>query len=99
MAKQKDATTKEKDRKRRERFYRFVAPPLGVWLGLKLGYSWDKSFEPDDIDGPLIVCINHACAYDPLCVSAAFKRRTLTFIASEHMIRDPKWGNFFSKYL
>ena len=99
MAKQTDATTKDKDRKRRERFYRFVAPPLGVWLGLKLGYSWDKSFEPDDIDGPLIVCINHACAYDPLCVSAAFKRRTLTFIASEHMIRDPKWGNFFSKYL
>ncbi|MBR0379506.1 MAG: 1-acyl-sn-glycerol-3-phosphate acyltransferase [Mogibacterium sp.] len=99
MAKQTDATTKDKDRKRRERFYRFVAPPLGVWLGLKLGYSWDKSFEPDDIDGPLIVCINHACAYDPLCVSAAFKRRPLTFIASEHMIRDPKWGNFFSKYL
>jgi 1-acyl-sn-glycerol-3-phosphate acyltransferase len=99
MAKQTDATTKDKDRKRRERFYRFVAPPLGVWLGLKLGYSWDKSFEPDDIDGPLIVCINHACAYDPLCVSAAFKRRTLTFIASEHMIRDPKWGDFFNKYL
>jgi 1-acyl-sn-glycerol-3-phosphate acyltransferase len=32
-------------------------------------------------------------------VSAAFKRRALTFIASEHMIRDPKWGDFFSKYL
>ena len=99
MAKQTDSTTKDKDRRRRERFYRFVAPPLGVWLGLRLGYSWDKSFEPDGMDGPLIVCINHACAYDPLFVSAAFKRRPLAFIASEHMMRDPKWGDFFSKYL
>ena len=99
MAKQTDSTTKDKDRRRRERFYRFVAPPLGVWLGLRLGYSRDKSFEPDGIDGPLIVCINHACAYDPLFVSAAFKRRPLAFIASEHMMRDPKWGDFFSKYL
>ena len=82
MAKQTDSTTKDKDRRRRERFYRFVAPPLGVWLGFKLGYSWDKSFEPDGIDGPLIVCINHGCAYDPLFVGTAFNRMALTFIAS-----------------
>ena len=99
MAKQTDTAEKDKDRRRRERFYRFVAPPLGVWLSARLGFSRDKRFEPDDIDGPVIVCINHACAYDPLFVSAAFKHRVLTFIASEHMVRDPKWGDFFDKYL
>lgn len=98
MARQTDAETKDKDRRRRERFYSFVTPPLGVWLSLTFGYSWDRSFEPDDIEGPLIVCINHTCAYDPLFVGVAFRHRTLTFIASEHLMRDPKWGAFLNRY-
>ena len=98
MGKQSDNTTRDKDRRRRERFYRIATPPLGVFLKARFNYSCDRSFEPDDIDGPLIVCINHACAYDPLFAGAAFRRRPLTFIASETVVRDPKWGAFLTKY-
>ena len=97
MAKQEDKA-KDKDRRRRESFYRFITPPLGVWLAGKIGYSYDKSFEPDKIDGPLVVCINHTCAMDPTFVGAAFRHRPLAFIASEHLLRDPKWGGFLDKY-
>ena len=101
MGKQQDKTkdkSGDKDRRRRESFYRLVSPPLGVWLAARFGYSYDRNFEPYDIDGPLIVCINHTCAYDPLFVGAAFRHRPLVFIASEHLLRDPKWGAFLDKY-
>ena len=71
MGKQSGNTTRDKDRRRRERFYRIATPPLGIFLKARFNYSCDRSFEPDDIDGPLIVCINHACAYDPLFAGAA----------------------------
>lgn len=99
MAKQSDDKAKDRDRRRRERFYRFAAPVLGAWFGSRLGFTYDTSFEPDDIEGPLIVCINHSCALDPIFVSAAFRHRPLTFIASEHLVRDPKWGAFLDKYI
>ena len=98
MEKQTDAAKKDKDRRRRERFYRFIAPPLGVFLKTRFDFSYDRSFDPDDIEGPLIVCINHSCAYDPMFVGTAFRNRPLTYIASEHLLRDPKWGDFLDKY-
>ena len=63
----------------------------------KFSFSFDESFEPADIEGPLLVAINHASAYDPLFVGAAFRNRPLTFIASEHILRS-KWGPFLDKY-
>ena len=98
MTKTTDNAANDKDRRRRERFYSFVTPPLSVWLKTRFDFSYDKSFEPADTDGPLIVCINHTCAYDPLFVGVAFRHRMLTFIASEHLLRDPKWGDFLNRY-
>ena len=88
----------DKDMRRRESIYRLITPPLGLWLSRRYGYSYDKSFDPDKIEGPLIVCIDHTCALDPLFVSAAFRNRMLSFVASEHILRDPKWGRLLDKY-
>lgn len=85
-------STKDKEQRRRGNYYRLASALAGLWLRSRVGYTYDKSFEPADIDGPLIVCINHTCALDPLFVGAAFRHRPLTFIASEHLLRDPKWG-------
>ena len=71
---------------------------LGGWLRNKFNYSFDKSFEPADIEGPVLVAVNHACAYDPLFVGAAFKNKPLTFIASEHILRS-KWGPFLDRHI
>ena len=87
---------KEKDVRRRRRFWDAVQLILGGWLRNKFNFSLDKSFEPADIDGPVLVAINHACAYDPLFVGVAFKNKPLTFIASEHILRG-KWGPFLEK--
>ena len=81
---------KEKEARRRQRFWDAVQLVLGGWLRNKFNFSFDKSFEPADIEGPVLVAVNHACAYDPLFVGAAFKNKPLTFIASEHILRS-KW--------
>lgn len=96
MSKKTDKSN-DKDR-RRETFYRFITPLVTAWLKSSVGYSYDKSFDPDEIEGPMIVCIDHTCALDPLFVSAAFRRRVLGFVASEHILRDPKWGAFLDRY-
>ncbi|MBR3201489.1 MAG: 1-acyl-sn-glycerol-3-phosphate acyltransferase [Mogibacterium sp.] len=100
MAKQDGNKTREKEKadKRRKRFWDAVQLVLGGWLRNKFNYSFDKSFEPADIEGPVLVAINHACAYDPLFVGAAFKNKPLTFIASEHILRG-KWGSFLDKHI
>ena len=89
---------KEKEARRRQRFWDAVQLVLGRWLKCKFNYSFDKSFEPADIDGPVLVAINHASAYDPLFVGVAFKNKPLTFIASEHILRS-KWGPFLDKHI
>ncbi|MBQ6500779.1 MAG: 1-acyl-sn-glycerol-3-phosphate acyltransferase [Mogibacterium sp.] len=89
---------KEKAAKRRRRFWDAVLFVLGGWLRNKFNFTFDKSFEPADIEGPVLVAINHACAYDPLFVGAAFKNKPLTFIASEHILRS-KWGPVLDKYI
>lgn len=89
---------KEKEARRRRRFWDAVQLVLGGWLSCKFNFSFDKSFEPADIEGPVLVAINHASAYDPLFVGAAFKNKPLTFIASEHILRG-KWGPFLDKHI
>ena len=89
---------KEKEVRRRRRFWDAVQLVLGGWLSCKFNYSFDKSFEPADIEGPVLVAINHASAYDPLFVGAAFKNKPLTFIASESILRG-KWGPFLDEHL
>ena len=89
---------KEKDAKRRRRFWDFAQLIVGRWIKSKFNFTCDKSFEPADIEGPVLVAINHASAYDPIFVGAAFRNKPLTFIASEHLLRG-KWGPFFNKYL
>lgn len=100
MSKETGKTEKEKlkDAARRRRFWDAVQLVLGGWLRNKFNFSFDKSFEPADIEGPVLVAINHASAYDPLFVGAAFKNKPLTFIASEHILRG-KWGPFLDKHI
>lgn len=87
---------KEKDALRRRRFWNAVLPVVDAWVKISLGFE-REDFEPADIDGPILVAVNHACAYDPLLVGAAFRNKPLTFIATEHLLRS-KWGPFLNKY-
>ena len=100
MSKEADKAAKEKEKakadRRRRRFWDAVQIILDGWLRNKFDFSFDTGFEPADIDGPLLVAINHACAYDPLFVGAAFRNKPLTFIASEHILRS-KWGPFLDR--
>ena len=100
MAKQNNDAEKERIKadKRRRRFWDAVQIILIGWLKSSFNFSFDKSFEPADIEGPVLVAINHASAYDPLFVGAAFKNKPLTFIASESILRG-KWGPFLDKHI
>ncbi len=98
MKKGDNREQKEKDARRRQRFWDAVQIILGRWLKSSFSFRFDKNFEPADIEGPLLVAINHASAYDPLFVGVAFRNKPLTFIASEHILRG-KWGPFLDKYL
>lgn len=96
MKKGSSKAEKEKEARRRRRLWDTVQLVLGGWLINRFDFSFDRSFEPADIEGPVLVAINHASAYDPLFVGAAFKNKPLTFIASEHILRS-KWGPFLDR--
>ena len=81
---------------RRRRFWNAVLPAVCRYVRTKFGFTME-AFRPEDIEGPVLVAINHASAYDPLFVGAAFRHKPLTFIASEHLIRS-KWGPFLDRY-
>lgn len=97
MAKQDSNIEKERAEKRRRRFWNACQASVRGWLKRKFHFDYDESFKPEDIDGPLLVAINHTCAYDPLFIGAAFRYKPLTFIASEHIVRS-KWGKLLDKY-
>lgn len=97
MVKDKDRKDREKDDRRRDRFWKTAIPAVEFWLSNKFGFSHD-GFDPSTIDGPVIVAINHASAYDPIFVGVAFRKKRLTFIASEHILRS-KWGPFLDKHI
>ena len=96
MGKSDSKAEKEKTARQRRRFWDAVQLVLGGWLRNKFNFTFDKSFEPADIEGPVLVAINHASAYDPLFVGVAFRNKPLTFIASEHILRS-KWGPFLDR--
>ena len=100
MAGKDNSNNKEKEKadRRRRRFWDACQILLSAWLCNKFNYSFDESFEPADIDGPVLVAVNHASAYDPLFVCKAFRKKRLTFIASEHILRG-KWGPFLDKHI
>ncbi len=97
MAKQDINNEKERAEKRRRRFWNACQIILRGWLLRKFRFEYDENFKPEDIDGPLLVAINHTCAYDPLFIGAVFRNKPLTFIASEHIVRS-KWGKLLDKY-
>ena len=99
MAKQ--SKDKDKERiaadKRRKRSWAFSQLVIGPWMSRKFDFSCDD-FEPADIEGPVIVAINHASAYDPILLGIAFRNKQLTFIASEHLLRMKTWGPVLDRY-
>ncbi len=99
MKKEKGKEDREKTEKRRKRFWDAAQLIVGSWIRRKFDFSFDTSFEPGDIDGPLLVAVNHASAYDPLFTGAAFKNKPLTFIASEHILRIRPWGPVLDRYV
>ena len=96
MAKEQGGDNRDKENRRKRRFWDFAQFAAGLWVRRKFSYSFAE-FEPAAIDGPVLVVINHASAYDPLFVGAAFRNKPLTFIASEHILRS-KWGRLLDRY-
>ena len=99
MAKQdiKREIEKERINRRRRRSWDFSQLVIGPWMRNKFDFSCDD-FEPADIEGPVLVAINHACAYDPILLGIAFKNKPLTFIASEHLLRMKTWGPVLDRH-
>lgn len=82
---------REKAARFRRRVWAFAQTVTRPWINSKFNFS-DAEFDPATIDGPILVAVNHSCAYDPIFVGAAFKNKMLTFIASEHILRMKPWG-------
>lgn len=96
MAKKTDKDREKADRRRR-RFWDFILPHVEGYVRKKFAFACDD-FEPADIEGPVLLMINHTCAYDPLFAGAAFINKPLTFIASEHLMRLKFAGAFLDRY-
>ena len=97
MAKQAGNAEREKADRRRKRSWDFSQLVIGPWMKRKFDFSCDD-FEPANIEGPVIVAINHTCAYDPILVGIAFRHKPLTFIASEHLLRMKTWGPVLDRH-
>lgn len=99
MAKQAGASKAEREKadRRRKRSWDFSQLVIGPWMRNKFDFSHDD-FEPADIEGPVIVAINHTCAYDPILLGIAFRNKPLTFIASEHLLRMKPWGPVLDRH-
>lgn len=76
--------------RRHNRIYRSVMVFLSLWIKHKFNFSQD-GFDPRSIEGPIIVIPNHSCAWDPLLMASAFRKRQMYFVASEHVLRFRFW--------
>ena len=97
MKKPADKKEREKADRRRRRAWDLAQKIVGPWARSKFGFSFED-FDPSETDGPLLVAINHACAYDPIFTGIAFRKKPLTFIASEHLLRTRPWGPVIDRY-
>lgn len=88
---------REKEDRRRRRAWEIAQAVLRPWLIRKFNLSTEY-FEPADIDGPVLVAINHSSAYDPLFIGMVFRNKPLTFVASEHLLRTKAWGPLIDRY-
>lgn len=92
------ASEKDRDAKRRLRFHNFWFPTAKKLISNIFNFSHEE-FEAADIEGPVIVAINHASAYDPIFVGLAFKNKILTYVASEHLMRTGLPGRLINRYI
>lgn len=76
---------------RHQRFYRFAAGVLDGWIRRKFNFTYED-FDPGSIEGPVIIIPNHACAWDPLLMGVAMKKRHMYFVMSEHVLRQKVTG-------
>ena len=72
--------------RRHIRIYRFLTRALTRPVGSMFNYAYDTC-GADEIEGPVIVIPNHACAWDPILTGVAFRKKQMYFVASEHILR------------
>lgn len=89
---------REKEDKRRRAAWDIAQTICGPWIRRKFSFT-HEDFDPSAIEGPILVAINHACAYDPIFTGVAFRKKPLSFIASEHTLRMKPWGPLLDRYL
>lgn len=95
--KSKSKAQREKEDRRRLRFWNFMAPQVERYVKRRFDFIADD-FDPSQIEGPVLVVINHSCVYDPLLIGSVFRNKPLTFVASEHILRMRPWGPLLDRY-
>lgn len=88
----------EKESRRHIRFRNAVTLPVLTWIRRNADFDFE-GLGPDDDPVPAIIASNHASAYDFLFVFAAFQRRNLGYVASEHVLRARPWGALLNRYV
>ena len=69
-----------------------------TWIKRNSDFDYE-GLAADEDPGPAIIASNHASIYDFLFVSAAFWKRTLGYVASEHTLRAKPWGALLDRYV
>ena len=72
--------------KRLKIIYRILAWIINQIVRRKFNFTCDD-FDPNSVEGPMIIIPNHSCAWDPLLMAAAFRKRQMFFVMSEHVLR------------
>ena len=72
--------------KRHLRIWNLLVAILHRWIIRKFNFTHDE-FDFTGIEGPILVIPNHSCAWDPLLVAMALRKRQVYFVASEHILR------------
>ncbi len=81
--------TRDREQKiwhRHIRIFKLLAQLVSGPVSSAFNYSYDTG-GADEIEGPVIVIPNHACAWDPILTAIAFRRKQMYFVASEHILR------------
>ena len=83
-----DHSGKNENRKwiRHIRNWNLITAIISRWIPRKFNFTYDD-FGIENIEGPVIVIPNHSCAWDPLFIGLAMRKRQMYFVASEHILR------------